>query len=335
MEKLNLEPDKIIHILLKHLMDLKNETAFLKKFAALHSSEDGIPKNRVGINNASEAIPKNRVGINNVPEAIPKNRVGINIVPEAIPKNRVGINNVSEVIPKNRDGINIVPEAIPKNRDGINNDIEGISKNRVGVKDVFEDISKSSIGINDVSEALSNLNADTNGNDLLHTVFEKELLKALEEYLKNGDGQTTLYDFYTDFVEAVAKQNSDAAKARDTAVNLRLEDTHYLPAKIAYKDDSITKLMTALHGHLPNFARKDLYRKVAIELINLQSLGKATSTEIREFTGMSVTGFAKHLPKLMRYGLIKKQAPLNYVLTDVSNHIFLELFGIPKTEGKG
>ena len=39
-KKLEVEPDKIIHILLKHLMHLKNEVAFLKNNSALNQPED-------------------------------------------------------------------------------------------------------------------------------------------------------------------------------------------------------------------------------------------------------------------------------------------------------
>ncbi len=334
MEKLEIEPDKIIHILLKHLMDLKNENAFLKNYANLHSSENGIPRNRLGINNVPDGIPKNRVGIKNVLKGIPKNRVGIKNVPEAIPKNRVGIKHVPEGIPKNRVGIKYTFNVIPKNRVGINNVTEDIPKNRVGIKYIFNGIPEDRVGIKYISEALSNSSSDTNRNSLLHSVFEEELIKAMDEYLKNGDGQTTLFTFYSDFVDAVAEQNSADSKAKDAAANLRLEDTHFVPSDISHKNESYDKLESGLKRHLPRYAGKGIHRTVAIELLQIQRTGKATGTELRDCSGLSVAGFAKHLPKLIAYNLIKKQAPLNYVLTDYAQHILLELFGVPKTSLK-
>src|ERR1017187_5687241 len=119
MEKLEIEPDKIIHILLKHLMHLKNKIAFLENDAALNSFDKDIQEKKLGINKLYDGKPKDDLGIKHILEALPE------------------------------------------------------------------------------------LKADKIGVDLIYTVFEKGLLNALEQYIKNGDGQTTVYNFYTDFVEAV------------------------------------------------------------------------------------------------------------------------------------
>ena len=102
-----------------------------------------------------------------------------------------------------------------------------------------------------------------------------------------------------------------------------------LPAKISFDGFSRSKLEIALRDYLPRNSRKDLHRKVAYEMLHLYNYKQATTTELRELIGMSVAGYAKHLPKLMQYDLVKKQVPLKYVLTEKSNHILLELFGIP------
>ena len=155
-------------------------------------------------------------------------------------------------------------------------------------------------------------------------------MKALNEYIKTGDRQHTLYSFYENFVEAVSEKNTEAEKIKAAATILRLEDTHILPARITITLEVLEKMKVALHGYLPHTAPHDLYGTVTDELICLHNNGKATSNELREACGLSVPGFAKHLPKLQRLGLIVKQPPLNYVLTETSKHILLKTFGIAK-----
>ena len=173
---------------------------------------------------------------------------------------------------------------------------------------------------------------DVNGGALLYSVFEQGLLNALEDYIKKGEGKTTLYAFYNDFVDAIEERNLAAAKAKDAVVELCLEDTHTLPLQITTAGTSFGKLSIALQGHLPRAFTGDTYKTLAHELLHLHNSGKATSAELRDFGGLSVAGFRKHLTKLVSLGLIKRQAPSNYVLTDKSTHILLELFGIQKTK---
>jgi hypothetical protein len=316
-EKLSIEADKIIHILLKHLMVLKNENAFLKNKAAIHSIEIALPEEMPVLENLPDGIPGKDLGINN------------DII--GIPGKDLGTNNDIIGIPGKDDGIKNDIIAIPRRDDGIKNVIPPIPRKDVGINNVILGIRGKDLGIKTVLEAFSIIKADGNGGNSIYSVFEDELIKALEHFINNREGQNTIYTFYTDFVEAIETQNADALKRKNDAVIKRLEDTHELPAQIIMNGISIHKLEAALHGLLPRNVRKELYNIVAIELLLLYNSGKVTGPQLRDITGLSVAGFAKHLPKLMKYNFVKKQPPLNYVLTENSIHILLELFGTPKT----
>src|ERR1017187_2666097 len=175
MEKLEIEPDKIIHILLKHLMHLKNKIAFLENDAALNSFENDIQEKNLGKNQLQEGIPNVDLGINQLKKSITKDDLGINQLKKGITKDDLGINQFTK----------------------------GITKDDLGINQFIKGITKDDLGIKHILEALPELKADKIGVDLIYTVFEKGLLNALEQYIKNGDGQTTVYNFYTDFVEAV------------------------------------------------------------------------------------------------------------------------------------
>ena len=272
---MNIEERKIIHILLKHLMDLKNETAFLKNKLALNSSDDDLPENKVGTKNVQNGIKEKE------------------------------------------DGTHIVNNGIKEKEEGTHCLTEGIKEIKDGTKSVMDGISI--------------LGTDGNGGTLLYSVFEKGLKMALEDYIKNGDGQNSLYRFYTHFEEAVEAQNLATAKIKDDASNVRLEDTHELPAEIPVDTASINKFRGVLRPHLQKRNASSVNATVSRELLLLHNAGKATGAELRGFSGLSEAGFKKHLPNLKRYGLVEKQPPLNYVLTDKVNHILLKLFGVAKT----
>ena len=329
LEKLNIEPDKIILILLKHLMYLKNENAFLKNNAALHSLDNGSFDNKIGGKFLPDGISVNKIGGNTLPDGTIKNMFGGNTLPDGTSENKNGVNTLLDGTSENKIGGNTLPDGTSENKIGGNTLNDDTSENKIGGKDLNNDASGNNIGGKDISEALSKLNSDSKGGALVYSIFEKELLKALEYYIKNGDGQNTLFTFYNEFLDAIEEQNSASSKLRDAAANARLEDTHSLPARISTDPISFAKLQDALQGHLPRTARWDLYATVAHELLLLHNAGKATSAELRGFGGLSVDGFEKHLTKLMSYGLVKKLPPSNYVLTEKSNFILLQLFGIP------
>jgi len=344
MKKLSIESDKIIPILLKHLMVLKNENAFLKNSAAIYSIENGMPNTIYKVNRVPDGIIEKRDGIENVGNDIMEKRDGIENVGNGIMEKRDGIENVGNDIMEKRDGIENVGNGIMEKRDGIENvgnDImekgdgienvgNDIMEKRDGIKNVGNGIMEKRDGIENVLEALQGLSNEANSGVLIYSVFEKALIMALEQYIKSGDGQKTLYSFYTDFVEAMEKQNLAEEKSREAVKNFRLEDTHFLPAIIEENKESIHKLKVVLHGYFSVSATRGMYKRVASELLFLHNEGKATGAQLRELTKLSEPGFRKHIPKLVRTGLIKKQAPLNYVLTENSIHILLELFGKPK-----
>ena len=301
-EKLIIDSEKIIHILLKQLMYLKNENAYIRNKAGLNSLDDEALKNNIG------AKP---------------------IINDAF-ENKIGANSLSNEASKNNIGANSIINDALENKMGANSLYNEASKNNIGAKHLINDAPENKVGDKSVFEALPALNGKGNTEIMLYTVFEQGLISALEQYIKTGDGQKTLYNYYAGFVEAVTDKNMEAAKMKEAAKNVILEDTHILPELIQIDVPSLEKLKVALYGHLPRTAMKDLYENVAYELFYLHNFGKATGTELRKSGILSKPGFTKHLTKLKEYGLIKKQPPSNYVLTENSKHILLKLFGVPK-----
>lgn len=303
-EKVVIEPEKIIRILLKHLMYLKNEIAYIQNKADLQLEGNGIVENMVGIKSAPDVIPENLVGIKPAPNVIPESMAGIKSAADVTPENMVGIKSAPDVIPENMVGVKSASEGIPENMLGIKSKIKGIST----------------------------LNMDTNGGVLLYSVFEQGLIDALDRYIKNGNKQNSLYAFYENFIAAIKQKNEDVIKTKHSIMNLSLEQTHKMPANISLDNASIARLKTALYGVLPKTGNDKMYITVALELAMLHNTGKCSGTRLRNAGGLSVSGFAKHLPKLKSYGLIKKQPPNNYVLTETSKYILLKTFGIPKNQ---
>ena len=207
----------------------------------------------------------------------------------------------------------------------------GKTENDLGTNHQKEAIPNNEIALNEANSALPKINLGANELPFNYAIFEQELIQALDSYIKNGEGKNTLFNFYTDFEAAIMQRNSDSLKRKDAAANLRLEDTHILPPNISVEIDTIAKLQRVLRTHLPRHTNRHSYNTVAYELLHLHNAGKATSAQMGKFGGLSIIGLKKQLPKLMRYGLIKKHPPSNYALTDKANHILLQLFGIKKT----
>ncbi len=74
---MNIEPEKIIHILLKHLMDQRNEIAYLKNKAALYNDDNDLPESLVGIKPLTEGVPESLVGIKNLSDSTTEIKDGI------------------------------------------------------------------------------------------------------------------------------------------------------------------------------------------------------------------------------------------------------------------
>jgi len=301
-EKLSILPEKIIHILLKHLMVLKNENAYQKNYIGIHLFDKGIGKVADGANEFSKGIGKVADGANQFSKGIGKVADGA-IVP-------------GKAVVKVDDGA-IVP-----------------GKEAVKVDDGAKLPGKEAVKIDDGAklpgkEAVK-INLRENDNVSLYANFEHGLIEALEQYIKTADGQNTLYIYYDDFVDAVAEKNADEERMKDAQKNIRVEDTHILPAEILVDWTSRYKLELALREVLTTRSNADLYETIAHELLQMHNARNVTSAQLRDFSGLSVTGFRKHLTMLQRMGFIKKQPPSNYVLTDLSKHILLKTFGVPK-----
>ena len=141
--------------------------------------------------------------------------------------------------------------------------------------------------------------------------------------MNNGNRPNSLYGFYADFLQAVSDRNKAEVERKETAKNMKLEDTHVLPVNIKENSDSTGILGTALLKNMAYNAPWDLAEKIACELILLHNSGKATSPQLRAVSYLSEDGNAKHLPKLQRAGLIKKVPPKSYALTETSKHLLL------------
>ena len=316
VEKLNIDERKIIRILLKQLMYQQNELAYIKNKTGLNSENNGIGEKGEGSSSSIMPVSENKDGSSSSIIAVPKNKDGGNSIFMAVPKNKGGDKSSIIEVPKNKDGSSSFTEAVPKNKDGSSSSIMPVLENKDGGKSIFMAAAE---------------NKDGSKSDFwLYTAFEQELINALEQYIKNGNGQNSLYSFYTDFEDAVEQKNTDAIKMKEAENNLTLEDTHILPKGITVDDDTIDELADTLRDHLPRTSPWKLYKTVACELLHLYNIGKASATQMRGFAGLSVSGIAKHLPKLQRADLIKKQPPNNYVLTEKSIHILLETFGVEK-----
>ena len=329
-QKLIIIPERIIPILLKHLMVLKNENAYLKNNVALKWLQNDISEKNIGSKYTGEIIPEKNIGLTISEEAIPEKKIGSKSSEEAIPEKKIGSKSSEEAIPEKKISSILSEEAITEKRMGSKLSEEAIPENNIGLSVSEEAIPEKNIGVKHVFEALANLKVDATTNEQLYSIFEERLLDALNQFIKNGDGQLTLFSFYADFMEAISKKNLADERAKQAIVNLPLEETHILPKALIVDGNAISKIENALRPYLPRTSKWDLYRKIALELLHLHNAGKATTRQLLKFSGLSSTGSTKHLTNLKKYGFIKKQPPNNYVLSDFSKHLLLKLFGVPK-----
>ncbi len=301
-EKLSIDERKIIDILLKQLMVLKNDCAYFKNKAGLNNNFDTPSEVHLGINDALCPPPHIDLGVNDVIDTPSNVRFGINNALDAPSNVQLGINNV----------------------------LDTSSNFQLGINDVLYPPSQVDVGTNNLTEALSHLGVGTNRAGLLYSIFERQLIIALDQYIKIGGGANTLFYYYSDFVKAVNETNLIASKVKEAVNNLPLEETHVLPAEIPANDDTLTVLELHLRGHLAERSRREVYENVALEILYLHNNGKAKQAQLRKVTGISVSGFAKHIRRLKQYGLIKELPSKNYALSEKSIHILLKIFGIKK-----
>ncbi len=371
-EQLNIEPDRIIYILLKHLMYLKNELAYANNKMSLIRG-DGYPPDLKKEANKSDGCPPDlRKGASKSDGCLPDSGMGENKSESCPPDLRKGASKSDGCPPDLRKGVfssemcpaflgkgifssEMCPAYLEKgifSRDGSPDNFEkGIFSSEMCPAFLEKGIFSSEMcpaylekgifssegchpfpkkGIFSLVEALSDLGKGTNEADWLHSVFEQGLIKALDYYIKNGNGQNTLYTYYSDFVKAVAEKNSLPERLKKEATPVRIEDTHILPKEIPIDAYSTSPLEAALYGCFPQNSKLEMRHHAAKELLFLHNAGKAKQTELRKLIGMSVSGFSKHLPRLIQYGLIKELPSKNYGLTDLSKQILLKTFGIAK-----
>ena len=301
-EILDIDKDRIINILLKHLMYLKNECAYIKNKEGLNLFQNDVRENNIGVNKLKDIAAENNIGVNKLKDIAAENNIGENKSKGIAAENNIGENKSKGIVAENNIGVNFVNTTT--------------NENKIGVKYLIS--------------ALPTLKEDTNWRNLIYTVFEQELNNALGQYIKNQNGQNSLLTFYTDFEKAISQKNTIAKEIENAAKNLKLEDTHILPTSIDVNNNSINDLASALQGQLPRTSKMTIYETVARELLLLHNSGRATGKQLRKAGGLSAGGFAKHLSKLKQYSIVRSQPPANYMLTEKTIHILLETFGIPK-----
>ena len=241
-------------------------------------------------------------------------------------KNNAGLNNSEYGVPEKDLGIKDAGDDTPlQNMDikgaGTNPSLQDLDIKGAGINPSLQDL-----GINHLVQQLSLLSGKANAEELLHSLFEYNLISAIKQYITNGNGQNTLFQYYSDFGKAVTQTNAATLLANNAAANLPLEDTYILPKEIPVEQTSITLVYLYLHLNrlLPHNSKQDLYKNVAKELLFLHNNGPSKQTQLREASGISVSGFAKHLPKLIKVGLIKELPKKNYELTEKSINIMRE-----------
>ena len=303
-EKLSIDERKIIDILLKQLMVLKNDCAYFK--------------NKAGLNNALDTSSEVHLGINDA--LCPPSNI------------QLGINDTLDTPSNVQSGINDALDAPSNVQLGIKDVLDTPSNVQLGIKDVLYPPSHVDLGTNNLIEALSHIGTDANRAILLYSFFEQQLIIALDQYINMGSGANTLYYYYSDFVKAVNETNLIASKVKEAVNNLPLEETHVLPAEIPANDDTLTVLELHLRGYLSERSRMEVYENTALEMLYLHNNGKAKQAQLREVTGISVSGFAKHIRRLKQYGLIKELPSKYYALSDKSIHVLLKLYGKPKNK---
>ncbi|MEI6817294.1 MAG: hypothetical protein WCL14_11835 [Bacteroidota bacterium] len=330
---MNIDPEKIIHILLKHLMMQQNEIAYMKNkegllndFSVNALKKDSSIRLSGGISDLGDGSKRLSGGISDLGD-------GSKQLYGGIPDLGDGSKQLYGGIPDLEDGSKRLSGGISDLGEGSKQLYGGIPDLVDGSKQLYEGITDIGDGSKQLFEGIPLVEDGSKHDAWLYSYFEEELIKELEQYIKNGNGWSSVFDFYVDFMDAVAKKNAADSKRCEMVISLKLEDTHTLPLEIKFDTASIGKLSTTIRGCLQQNASWDMAKKIACEFLLLHNSGKANITELRKVTGFSEGGLAKQLPKMQRKGWIKKVPPKNYALTETSRHILLETFGILKTMG--
>jgi len=174
---------------------MKNEMAYIKNREALNYLITDVPENNIGDKSTFMGVPENNIGDKSITNDVPENNIGAKPLINDAPENKVGTESLSM--------------GVPKNKVGSKSSIMAVTENKVGSKSVFE--------------ALPNIKEDANWENKLYSVFEQGLNNALTQYIKNEDGQNSLYKYYSDFEYAVAEKNREEAKIVEASKHARLE----------------------------------------------------------------------------------------------------------------
>ena len=200
---------------------------------------------------------------------------------------------------RNEKGIENSNDTVPDYDKGIENNINTVTTSWKGTQSDIDTVPTSDKGIK-------------NDNDTVATSW-KGINTNIDTDVTIGKGIKS--DFNT-----VAETGSTVKTGMgNAAVNL--------PTHIEVNSANLTKLAQVLRQYYPATKQRDAINIIARELLLLHNTSRATAKELRREAGLSKPGFAKHLPKLRRRGLIVKEPPLKYRLSEMSLGIIEKVFG--------
>ncbi|MEI6489948.1 MAG: MarR family winged helix-turn-helix transcriptional regulator [Bacteroidota bacterium] len=315
-EKIILNHEKITFIMLKHLMLLKDKKAFVSHFADITSFEE-LVNGKINENNAldgdADRTINGRIEKKNTVESSDGGIIENNDADDKHDNGSITSKYASDMFDR---GGNVNKDTIAINDNGINQNNNAVDSINSSLKADFYSLLK--------------VRNEPIAHQLVYEVFEQELITAMEEFSKTDNGQHSLYSFYQNFIKTLDEINTHDERTNPRQVTLNMEETHYLPGQIAVEGTGMISLRHQLQKLFPPRVARKIAKSMAGELANLHNHGKASGSELRKWSGLSKSGFSKHLPKLQSMGFIIKQPPRKYVLTEKSKLLLLKAFGVLK-----
>ena len=315
-EKIILNHEKITLIMLKHLMLLKDKKAFVSHYSDITSFEE-LVNGKINENNALYGdADRNINGIFKKKNAVESSDSGIIENKDADDKSDNGSITSGYASDISDSDTNKNKGAIVINDKGVNQNKNAVDSGSNSIKADFYSLLK--------------VRNEPIAHQLVYEVFEQELITAMEGFSKTDNGQHSLYSFYQNFIKTLDEINMHDERTNPRQVTLNMEETHYLPGQITVEGTAMIKLRHELQKLFPPRIARIIAKSIAGELANLHNHGKASGSDLRKWSGLSKSGFSKHLPKLQSMGFIIRQPPRMYVLTEKSKLLLLKAFGVPK-----
>jgi hypothetical protein len=173
-----------------------------------------------------------------------------------------------------------------------------------------------------------------------HPAFEKGIKEnndtapVFDKHIKNSnDTDADFYkgikkdnDTHANFGKGIINDFNTHAKTGNASAKSLGSAAATVRAAIEINNDNVVKLSKALQQFFPHTRQRNAISTIAHELLYLHNATHATSKELRKEAGLSKPGFAKHLPKLKRRGLVVYVPPKKYKLTALSRSIIADAF---------